>query len=112
MNEGTRLEDGTYTFEILDHRTVGNNPQVYGTIVLTVNGYQDEMEFTLDLEKVAEYTGMNVQDMKLIEAQFGRLGQEWVSTAGTSSGPWLLVLAAAPAVALLCSRRRREEYAA
>ena len=112
LNEGTRLEDGTYTFEILDHRTVGNNPQVYGTIVLTVNGYQDEMEFTLDLEKVAEYTGMNVQDMKLIEAQFGRLGQEWVSTAGTSSGPWLLVLAAAPAVALLCSRRRREEYAA
>ena len=111
LNDRTRLENGTYTFEILDGRTAGNNPQVYGTVVITVNGYQDEMEFTLDLEKVAEYTGMDVRDMKLIEAQFGKLGQEWVSTGGTSSGPWL-VLAAAPAVALLCSRRRREECAA
>ena len=30
-----------------------------------------------------------VSDFKQISAQFGRLGQEWINTAGASSGAWL-----------------------
>ncbi len=112
LDGNTRLEDGTYTFEILDTRTAGNNPEVFGTMILTVTGGKDQMEFALDLEKVAAYIGVDAKDFHLIEAQFGMLGQEWVSTGGASSGPWLLVFAAAPVTALLCCRRKREEHTA
>ena len=30
-----------------------------------------------------------MSDFKQIDAQFGRLGQQWVTTAGASTGAWL-----------------------
>lgn len=109
LNEGTRLDEGTHTFYIFDDRTdplyqFGHTDEngewhdataadlrenAFGTMKITVNGYKDQMEFELDLEKVADYIDADVNDLKEIEAQFGRLGQEWLYIAGTSTGPWL-----------------------
>ena len=46
-------------------------------------------EFIIDLKKVADKLGCDVSDFKQIDAQFGRLGQQWVTTAGASTGAWL-----------------------
>lgn len=95
VNEGTHLDNGTYTFYIADTRTDFSSrnyndladSEVFGEMKVTVGEGKDEMEFQIDLRKVADYIGADANDFKLIESQFGRLGQQWISTAGTSSGP-------------------------
>ena len=60
------------------------------------------MEFYVDLEQVAVFLShyskaratVEASDFKMIEAQFGRIGNEYLSTAGTSSGPYMGVLLA------------------
>jgi uncharacterized protein (TIGR04145 family) len=61
-------------------------------MIVTVNGTCDEMEFELDLTKVAALSGRDSNDLQQIDVQFGRFGQQWLSTAGASSGPWLGVI--------------------
>jgi hypothetical protein len=97
LNEGTRLENGTYTFYICDTRTASGSTvfaeladsEIFGTMMVTVNGVCDQMEFELDLEKVAAYIGADATDFQQIDVQFGRLGQKWLSVAGVSAGPWV-----------------------
>ena len=38
--------------------------------------------------------------MKLVEIYYGRMGDKWLSHAGTSSGPWLWLLVILPCLAL------------
>jgi len=114
VNEGTRLEKGTHTFTICDTRNTNPDRPIFGTMKVTVNGECDEMEFELDLEKVAEYIGCDPQDFQLIEAQFGRLGQKWISIAGTPTGAWLgigLCLAAVGGVYAVDVRKKRKNQA-
>ena len=61
----------------------------YGKMIVTVGSNRDECEFYFNLDKVAQKLGCDVSDFKQISAQFGRLGQEWINTAGASSGAWL-----------------------
>ena len=61
----------------------------YGKMIVTVGSNRDECEFYFDLDKVAQKLSCDVSDFKQISAQFGRLGQEWINTAGASSGAWL-----------------------
>ncbi len=56
---------------------------------ISLDGTVDEMEFAIDLAKVAEYIGCDASDFKTIHARFGRIGDEWVQTAGTPTGPVL-----------------------
>ncbi len=119
LNEGHSLDNGTYTFYIFDTRTdpikqFGHTDEdgvwhdadaaalienAFGTMKITVNGVKDEMEFCLDLEKVAAYIGDDADNFRSIDAHFGRIGPQWIRTAGTSTGPVLLALLAAGAVA-------------
>lgn len=129
LGEGTRLENGTYTFHIFDTRTDpfggrqdenGNwyTPTLeqvlsesFGTVKITVNGEKDEIEFELDLEKVAEYIGCSSEDFQLIEAQFGKLGQQWFSLAGTPTGAWMgigLCLATVGGVYAVDARKKKK----
>lgn len=50
---------------------------------------KDECEFIIDLRRWLISLDVNVSDFKQIDAQFGRLGQQWVTTAGASTGAWL-----------------------
>ena len=116
VNEGYKLPEGEYTFYIFDVRTDplyqfrhedGTPPtaaelieNAFGFMKVTVTDKKNEMEFCLDLEKVADYIGADADDFKVIEAQFGRIGQQWITTAGTSTGPMLMAALATGAVAV------------
>jgi uncharacterized protein (TIGR04145 family) len=95
------LANGTYEFYLASsdawHTSTNINAlnamdQMYGRITITVGDTKNECEFYLDLEKIAEKLGCDASDFKVIEAQFGRLGQQWISTAGSSSGAWMGIL--------------------
>ena len=92
------LSDGTYEFYMFDTSAWGTSKNInelndadicYGKMIVTVGSNRDECEFYFDLDKVAQKLGCDVSDFKQISAQFGRLGQEWINTAGASSGTWL-----------------------
>ena len=61
--------------------------QMYGKMMVTVGkDGKDEMEFYLDLPMVAKKLGVDETALREISAQFGRIGQQWIYTAGTSTG--------------------------
>ena len=56
---------------------------------------------------------MNVTDMKLIEANYVNIGDEWVSIAGTSTGPLLgMSLCGLSVLAVFGYRRRKNKVKA
>ena len=83
---------------------------------------QDEMEYEIDADMLASHlrpngegtdiTHLNGSDIKTVSVQYGRLGQQWVSTAGTSTGPWLgigLSVAVVAAVLGVQAARRKKK---
>ena len=114
VNEGTHLENGTYTFYIGDTRTALSSDnfadldasEVFGTMMVTIKDGCDEMEFEVDLEKVAAYIGVDADSFKQIDGQWGRLGQQWITTAGTSTWPFVGIGICIAAVAGVLGWRR------
>lgn len=120
------LEAGTYELYIRDYQdgsTINNvnNPEcpVYGkayiTLRKTANGsfISDEMEYQIDLKKVAAHFNMDDTDMKLIQAQYIEIGDEWISIGGTSTGTWLgISLCVAVVLGVLVYRKRKSKVAA
>ncbi len=90
------LSEGTYEFFIASadawhtSANIGNlneMDQMYGKMMVTVGrDGKDEMEFYLDLPMVAKKLGVDETALREISAQFGRIGQQWIYTAGTSTG--------------------------
>lgn len=92
------LSEGTYEFYMFDIGSWGTSKNInelndadicYGKMTITVGSNRDECEFYIDLDKAAQKFGCDVSDFKQISAQFGRMGQQWINTAGASSGAWL-----------------------
>lgn len=92
------LSEGTYEFYMFDIGSWGTSKNInelndadicYGKMNITVGSNRDECEFYIDLDKAAQKFGCDVSDFKQISAQFGRMGQQWINTAGASSGAWL-----------------------
>lgn len=92
------LSEGTYEFYMFDIGSWGISKNInelndadicYGKMTITVGSNRDECEFYIDLDKAAQKLGCDVSDFKQISAQFGRMGQQWINTAGASSGAWL-----------------------
>lgn len=119
------LPDGTYEFYMADIRgeydtstlknvsDLADYEKFFGRMMITVSGDKDEMEFYIDLEQVAAFlshysnTVIEASDFKMIEAQFGRIGNEYLSTAGTSSGPYMgVILAIGVSLVVLLKKRR------
>lgn len=91
------LPEGTYEYYIASLDAWANSSnihdanemdQMYGKMIMTVgkNG-KDEMEFYLELPMIAKKLGVGGTELKQIAGQFGRIGQQWVYTAGASAGP-------------------------
>ena len=116
-NPAFPLEKGTYEFYLAATDTWGSSTnindlqgpdQLYGKMIMTIGDDKDECEFYVDLKLLAEKFGCDASDFKLIEAQFGRIGQEWISTAGSSSGAWIGIgLSLAVVCAVLFWRKKR-----
>lgn len=123
------LENGTYEFYIADARgeydtnTITNisqlkeHEQFFGKMKVEVTDERDEMEFFIDLEQVAKYlsyySGRTVdpEEFQIIEAQFGRIGQEILTIAGTSSGPFVGIMICVAVVAVSYMKKRRSNKA-
>ena len=111
------LPNGSYEFYIMDTRSwhssknindLQGNDRIFGKMTITIQDGREECEYMIDLEEVAAYIGCDASDFKLVEAQFGRIGQQWTSTAGASSGPILgIVLCLASVGVVLLARKRR-----
>lgn len=112
------LPEGTYEYYIASRdawrtstniNNLNDMDQLYGKMMMTIaKDGKDEMEFYLDLPKVAKKLGVGETDLKQIAAQFGRIGQQWMFTAGTSTGPLVgVVLCVAVVGAVFWYRKRR-----
>lgn len=109
VNEYTRLEPGIHTFLICDRRTLGDpEKQIFGTMKVKIdeNRLRDEMEFDLDLKAIAERQGCTVNELRTIEARFGRFG-DWITISGASSGGLLGVTLCCGVTAGALFRRRK-----
>ena len=101
INWNAQLSDfseGTYEFYLTSTDAWGTSANVssvndadtiFGKMTIAINGVCDEMEFYLDLEKIADKLGCDASDFKVIDAHFSQIGHEWITTAGASSGAWL-----------------------
>lgn len=114
------LADGTYEFYMTSTTVDGTSQNIndlqaddviYGTMIVTISEGKDEMEFVIDIPTLAanlhsgngqskETVSIDPADIKTISAQFGRIGQEWITTAGTSTLPVLNVLLCLAALGL------------
>ena len=113
------LSNGTHEFYLMDTRSwhkstnindLQGDDRIFGRMLITVEDGREQCEYEIDLKEVAAYIGCKAEDFDLIEVQFGRIGQQWTSCAGTSTGPVLgvaLCLAAVGGVWLLQKRKEK-----
>lgn len=99
------LPVGTYEFCIIDSQgwkgatnvSQWTNPEdinfghnaVYGYMLVTVGPSQNNMEYWVNISLLADRCDMEADNVHVLSAQYGRIGPEWVHTAGTSTGPVL-----------------------
>lgn len=121
------LAPGTYEFYLASTTTNGTSTNIndlkdddviYGRAMVTVGADKDEMEYVIDIPTLAahlhanrgqakEDTSIDPSSITKFSAQYGRIGQEWVTTAGTSTMPVLGVGLCLAAVGGTYAHRRR-----
>jgi len=115
------LDAGTYEYYLWDLNSGSSatninddDAPIYGRMYLTVRqtadgkSISDEMEFEVDLEKLAKHFDLDPTDLKMIQAKYINIGNEWVSIAGTSTGTWMgISLCGLSVLAVLWFRRKR-----
>ncbi len=91
------LDNGAYEYYIFGVDAWGSSSNInnlveadvcYGKATITLTDGRHDMEWYLDSNKLAARYGIAENEMKTVSSQYGRIGQEWVKTAGTSSGPY------------------------
>ncbi len=126
------LGDGTYEFYLFSSTCWGNSQNInnlnssdvcYGKATVTIKDGQQDMEWYMDIPTLAanlhadggqdkNTTSIDPSDIKKFETQYGRLGQQWVTTAGTSTAPFIGIGLCLAAVAGAYAYRRRKRRAA
>lgn len=96
------LAQGTYEFYMIDRQgwkkaqNISEIEQyhnaIYGKMMVTIGPSSNEMEFQLDLAKLSAYLHCDVTDLKIMSSNFARIGNEWITIAGTSTGAVIGVL--------------------
>lgn len=125
------LADGTYEFYLTSTTVDGTSKNIndlkaddviYGKATITISEGQDEMEWEMDIPTLAanlhkgwgqskDTVSIDPNSIEKFEAQYGRLGQQWVTTAGVSSAPFAGVALCVAAVAGVWAWRRRKTAA-
>lgn len=115
------LPEGTYEYHIVSLDAWGQSQnisnlndmdKIYGKMIMTIGtGGKDEMEYYLELPMIAEKLGVDAASLKEIAAQYGRIGQEWIFTAGTSTGPaaGVAVCVASVILVLWYKKKKKDE---
>ena len=106
------LLNGSYEYYIFATSCWGSSKNInellpadvcYGKTTINITDTQQEMEWYVNTVKLAERYGIDPSDVKIVSTKYGRIGQQEVTCAGTSSGPWggatmCMLCAAAPFV--------------
>ncbi len=118
------LGEGKYEFYLADYRgeyerdkitnisQLPEHERFFGKMTITVSETVDETEFYVDLERVANFlsyysdTTVEASDFKFVEAKFGRIGEEFISTAGASSGAYMGIGICMAVTAVVFFKRR------
>jgi hypothetical protein len=91
----SNLPNGTYHLYVVSSdawatssniNNLNDMDQIYGEAYFTIADGRDDMEWKLDLAKVAKKLNMDEEDMGTISVQYSRIGQQWAITAGTPTG--------------------------
>ncbi len=91
------LENGSYEYYIFPLDAWGTSKNLnelvgadicYGKATINISDTKQEMEWYVNTVKLAERYGIDATDVKTVSTQYGRIGQQFVTCAGTSSGPW------------------------
>ena len=89
------LDNGLYHFYIAStdawHTSTNINnlnehDQIYGDAYIHITDTKDEIEWKLDLNKIAEKFKLSPNELKTIKVQYLRLGNQWTVIAGTPTG--------------------------
>ncbi len=114
----SNLQPGEYEFYLFPTSCWGKSSNInnlnendicLGKIHMTIGkDGRDETEFYLDNEKLAQHFKCDKTDLKKCDAQFGRIGPQWLSCAGTSTGPYLGIAICLLAVGGVYVYRRRK----
>ncbi|MBR1642557.1 MAG: hypothetical protein IJ683_09565 [Butyrivibrio sp.] len=106
------LADGSYEYYIFSAEAWGTSTNInelvpadvcYGKATINISDTKQEMEWYVNTVKLAERYGIDATDVKTVSTQYGRIGQQLVTCAGTTTGPWggaamCMFFAAAPFV--------------
>lgn len=120
------LPQGTYEFWIIDTQGGKNATNVsqwtdpaaayiygtnavYGRAMVTVGASRDDMEYFIDIPTLAAKFGIDANSAQTLAAQYGRIGQQWTQTAGTSTGAVLGLALCAGVVGCSMIRKKRME---
>ena len=114
-SKGIPTAQGTYTglkmfFGYSGGDELGSNVAL--TIYDSVHGQGakgDEIEFSLSLSKLAEYTGIDPDQMGTITIYNPNLGSQGVTIAGSSTAPWLGIAICLVAVGGVTLYRRKKK---
>ena len=91
------LSDGSYEYYIFGTNAWGSSKNInelvpadvcYGKTTINISGSQQEMEWYVNTVKLAERYGIDATDVKVVSTKYLRIGNQEVTCAGTSSGPW------------------------
>lgn len=113
------LTNGTYEYYIFGTDAWGTSGNIsnlnaadvnYGKMTVTIEDGIQRTEWYVDPAKLAARYGLSETDLKTVECQYGRIGQQLVETAGASTGPKGSAVIAGSAVlaALLADRKKRK----
>lgn len=112
----TNLENGTYEFTLVDigswttYKNVSDKGFIdYGKIKITAGSKYDEMEYRIYMNKLAKKFGLDENEMKVLQAQYINIGEEWVTYAGTSTGPFVGVTMCCLTAAGVLSYKKRKD---
>ena len=95
--DSNNLSPGTHRYYVTSVQSWGNNINdenknlpIFGEIIMTIGeGNSDNMEFCMDTNEIANYFKVSAGDLRIASIHYTDIGGEWVTMAGTSSGPVL-----------------------
>ena len=92
-----QLQDGSYEYYIFGTDAWGTSQNInnlvpadvcYGKTTINISGEKQEMEWYVNTVKLADRYGIDAMDVKVVSTLYINIGDEVVTCAGTSSGPW------------------------